>query len=291
MFCKKCGKESDSNQKFCTSCGTQFLSASNVHVQSKEASFDGSKIVSALVIIAFIGWGIYASLDDDAVETNNDAVSAFSSGDSDSAITQLQQAANNATFDTNKLNTLKNLGYVYATEGYYDKALVSFKDALQYTSENSFEYYLVSGEIALLEGKPTSAKISYGKAYDIKPNDFQINNALNLFYMDLEDLYPEHVDYIKALEHAQKAYKVIDSDLKKIARQNLAIAHFFNENYSQTISLLSTFDMNKEPYLAYWLGLSYAMEEDETNAVFYLQKAVDAGVEVEQEVYDYLYSY
>jgi len=79
------------------------------------------------------------------------------------------------------------------------------------------------------------------------------------------------------------------SDVKNIATQNLAIAHLFNENYDRTISLLSS--QGSDPHIAYWLGLSYAVKEDEANAKFYFQRAVDGGVDVEQEVYDYLYSY
>lgn len=296
MFCKNCGNKSEGNQKFCTSCGTPFSTSTEksetIFSKSSPPKPKGSttgKIVGIIVILVVVGLGIWGSMDDGAIEKNNQAISNFDSGNSEQAIRQFQQASQEATGSDTKLNTLKNLGYVYSSEGQYDQALQSFREALTYASEGSFDHYLVSGEIALLEGKPNAAQISYNKAYELRPSDFQINNALNLFYLDLESVAPYYVNYPKALTHAQKAYDVSTSDVKNIATQNLAIAHFFNENYDRTISLLSS--QSSDPYIAYWLGWSYAAKEDVTNAKFYFQRAVDGGVEVEQEVYDYLYSY
>jgi len=296
MFCKKCGKKSEGDQKFCTSCGAPFSTSAEkgepIFSQSSPPKPKGSpvgKIIGIIVILAIVGLGIWGSMDDGAIEKNNQAISNFDSGDSEQAIRQFQQASQEATGSDTKLNTLKNLGYVYSSEGQYAQALQSFKEALTYAIAGSFDHYLVSGEIALLEGKPNAAQISYNKAYELSPSDFQINNALNLFYLDLESIAPNYVNYPKALTHAQKAFDVSTSDVKNIATQNLAIAHFFNENYDRTISLLSS--QGSDPYIAYWLGWSYAIKEDEANARFYFQRAIDGGVEVEQEVYDYLYSY
>lgn len=296
MFCKKCGKKSEGDQKFCTSCGVPFSTSAEkgepIFSQSSPPNPKGSpigKIIGIIVILAIVGLGIWGSMDDGAIEKNNQAISNFDSGDSEQAIRQFQQASQEATGSDTKLNTLKNLGYVYSSEGQYTQALQSFKEALTYANAGSFDHYLVSGEIALLEGKPNAAQISYNKAYELSPGDFQINNALNSFYLDLESVAPNYVNYPKALTHAQKAFDVSASDVKNIATQNLAIAHFFNENYDRTISLLSS--QSSDPYIAYWLGWSYAIKEDEANARFYFQRAVDGGVEVEQEVYDYLYSY
>jgi len=296
MFCKKCGKKSEGDQKFCTSCGAPFSTSAEkgepIFSQSSPPKPKGSpvgKIIGIIIILAIVGLGIWGSMDDGAIEKNNQAISNFDSGDSEQAIRQFQQASQEATGSDTKLNTLKNLGYVYSSEGQYDQALQSFKEALTYASAGSFDHYLVSGEIALLEGKPNAAQISYNKAYELSPSDFQINNALNLFYLDLESIAPNYVNYPKALTHAQKAFDVSTSDVKNIATQNLAIAHFFNENYDRTISLLSS--QGSDPYIAYWLGWSYAIKEDEANARFYFQRAIDGGVEVEQEVYDYLNSY
>jgi len=299
-FCTNCGKESAGKQKFCTSCGTPFLKVEEKKApevktatvsHASESSWSVGRIVTILVILAIVGFGIWGSLDEDSITTNNEGLSSFESGDSQTAINQLQQASQDAVTSDTKLNTLKNLGYVYSSEGQYEQALQSFREALTNTSEGSFDYYLVSGEIALLEGKPNAAQISYNKAYELRPNDFQINNALNLFYLDLSEVAPYYSDYTKALKHGQKAYDVSDDLVKNTARQNLGIAHFFNENYDQAISLFSYTDVNKEPYMAYWLGWAYAAKGDVSNAKFYFQKAADAGIEMEQEAYDYLYSY
>lgn len=295
MFCTNCGKESTGNERFCTQCGS---SLTYVHPKASVKSgssfwekFVGAgKIVPALIVVALIGWGIYASLDDDSITQNNDALSSFDSGDSQTAINQLQQASQGAVTNDTKVNTLKNLAYVYESEGLYDDAYDAYTEALSLTSEGSFDYYLISGEVALLEGKPNAALLSYNKAYEKNPNDYQINNSLALFYIDIEDLYPQYVDYPKALSYAKRAYE-LDPKKSAVAKHNLALAYFFNENYSQTISLLSNTNFTQHPYMALWLGLAYVSNGDETNGRFYLQKAAEAGVNVPQEVYDYLYSY
>ena len=71
---------------------------------------------------------------------------------------------------------------------------------------------------------------------------------------------------------------------------HLAIAYYFNENYDKAISLFLSFDLNKQPILAYWLGLSYVAKEDVENAKLYLKKAITAGVDVPVEVLDYVNS-
>lgn len=307
MFCKKCGKKSSENQKFCTSCGNEFSinQNSNSKISTKpkrppmpKEQWTTGRIIKTVIAVVFVGGliflkfglGAITSIDNTAVDKNNDALTSFETGDSNQAISQLQQASNDAITNDTKLNTLKNLGYIHSSEGQNEQALQSFKEALTYANEGSFDYFLVSAEIALLEGKPNAAQISYNKAYKLQPNDFQINNALNLFYLDLSEVAPYYSDYEKALPYAQKAYDVSEDLVKNTARQNLGIAHFFNENYDQAISLFSYTDLNKEPYMAYWLGWSHAAKGDETNARFYFQKAVDAGIEMEQEAYDYLYS-
>jgi tetratricopeptide (TPR) repeat protein len=143
-------------------------------------------------------------------------------------------------------------------------------------------------DIAYYEEKPSVAKDYYLKALALDPNDFQVNNSLTVLYLDLEDTYPAYVDYAAALRHAQKAY---DVDKSEITKQNLATAHFFNENYSQTISLLSNTNFTQHPYAALSLGLAYAATEDKANARLYLQKAVDAGIEVPPEVTEFLSTY
>ena len=302
MFCKNCGKESSGNQKFCTTCGNAFsVNQDNIKIPSKpkrslmpKGKGTTGRIIKTAIVVIFVGGLIFlnviTSIDNTAVDKNNDALSSFDSGDSKQAISQLQQASNDAITNDTKLNTLKNLGYIHSSEGQNEQALQSFKEALTYASEGSFDYFMVSGEIAMIEGKPNAALLSYNKAYDLRPNDFQINNALNLFYLDLSEVAPYYSDYVKSLQYAQKAHDVSEDLVKNTARQNLGIAHFFNENYDQAISYFSYTDLNKEPYMAYWLGWAYTAKEDKTNAKFYFQKAVDAGIEIEQEAYDYLYS-
>ncbi|MES2930751.1 MAG: tetratricopeptide repeat protein [Patescibacteria group bacterium] len=300
MFCKNCGKKSEGTHKFCTNCGVAFSNTQNAN-SIPVSPADGSSVVkdtwttkkilkfAAGVIIAgvLIFYRIQNAVDSPAVDKNNSAQEAYQEGgDPDQAISQLQQASQEAVTDSTKMTTTVNLAYVYASEGKNDLALSAFKEALPLASEGSLDYHLISGEIALLEGKPDLALIAYNKAYAKNPNDFQINNALNLFYLDIGDEWPHYSDVSKALPYAIKAHEAQPSGITK---QNLAIAYYLNENYAQSISLLSSIpDISKQPYLAFWLGLSYIGDEQWVNAKDYLQIAIDGGVDVPQEIRDYV---
>lgn len=296
MFCKNCGTKSDDTKKFCTNCGKEFSSASKAEPSQEqstpnftkpkfESSWSAGRIIGIIVIIAFIGWGIYSSQDDAVIEKNNNAISNFDSGNSEQAINQFQEASRDAVSNENKINTLKNLAYVYSSEGQNDLAISTFNEALALAPADSFDYYLIAGEVAMLESKPNAALLAYNKAYAKDSNNFQINNALALFYMDLDSNATQYMDYKKALQYAQRATQLTDL---QIAKQNLGMAYYFNENYPQAISVLSALTLDKDTYTAYFLGLSYAGNQDPTNAKIYLRKAIANGVDVPQEVRDYI---
>jgi len=297
MYCKNCGKKIQKKEKKCLYCGEP-----NIQIVIKDANYPKPPkkkwnflriiVTFGIVLIILFRIGIigYNYIEKESINTNNEAISSFNAGNSEVAIKKLQQALKDAKFNINKLNALKNLGYIYLSEGQNDKAITSFKNALRYTNDK-FEYYLISGEIATLKNEIDVAEKNLLKAYKLHPNDFQINNTLNLFYLDLKDIAPKYADYKKALHYAKQAFNASPLDTKNIAQQNLALAYFFNKNYTETIKILSKFDTDKEPYLAYWLGLSYINIGNDKMGVFYLKKAIDSGIEVSQEIHDYISEY
>lgn len=299
MYCHKCGTHNNENGKYCKHCGVEFSRtdiesksettehhSSNISSHKMKSSSRG-KIITILVILAIVGFGIYGSVDKEQIATNNEALTDFDSGNSATAIQKFRQAANEATSNETKIAALKNLGYVYATEVQPTQALSAFNEALPLTEKDSFDYYLISGEIALLEGRVNEALTNYNNAYRLNPEDYQINNALALFHLDIDGVSANYADYGKAILYAKKANELSPSEISK---QNLAIAYYFNKNYTESINLLSSTNFTQHPVAAYWLGLSYLGNEDDVNARTYLQMAVDSGTEVPQEVLDYLNS-
>ncbi len=296
MYCKNCGVKSNEGQKFCTGCGNLFSHTINPEAKHttehfskkhKKTSWDFGRIIGIVIVIGLISIGAYNSQDDEVVTQNNNAIANFDSGNNNQAIASLQEASQSAVSTENKINTLKNLAYVYSTDDKNVLALSTFKEAFALTTKDSYNYYLIAGEIALLENKPNSALIAYNKAYEKGPNEFQINNALTAFYLDLEDNAPEYVDYKKAVQYAERAAQL--SDLQMI-KENLAVAYYFNEQYDKAISTFLALKVQTKPYINYLLGLSYAAKKDFVNAKFYLNKAITGGQEVPQEVTDYINS-
>lgn len=298
MFCKNCGTESSGTKKFCTNCGTEFPVAQTtppVRPPMPKEPWTTGRIIKTVAVVVIVGglilvkiiFGAINSVDNTAVDTNNNAQTSYESGgDPNQVISQLQRASQDAVTNSTKMTTKVNLAYVYSSEGNNELALSTFKEALPLASEGSVDYYLISGEIALLEGKPNAALLAYNKAYEKDPNNFQVNNALNLFYLDIADERPQYSNVAKALTYATKAHRIQPSEITK---QNLGIAYHLNENYKQAISLLSSVsNISSQPYVAFWLGLAYAGDEQPINAKRYLQMAINGGVEVPQEVYDYI---
>jgi tetratricopeptide (TPR) repeat protein len=106
--------------------------------------------------------------------------------------------------------------------------------------------------------------------------------------LDISDERPQYSNYPKALTYALKANEVQPS---YITKQNLAIAYHLNEDYKKAISVfLSINNISSQPYTAFWLGLAYAGDQQPINAKLYLQMAINGGVDVPQEVINYLNS-
>ena len=248
------------------------------------------KIVSLVILVGGIIvlkllFSVSSTIDSGAIDKNNNALDAFNTGNNDQAISQFQQASNDAVTTKTRIASLKNLAYVYSTENKNSDAKSAFSQALSLTEKDSFDYYLVSGELALLNDDAETAYTDYLKAYNLNPDDFQINNSLNLFYLDTDSKHPEYQNYSYALLYAKKAYSAGQS---AVAEQNLGIAYYFNGDYADAINIFKNTSLDKDTYVAYFLGLSYAHIDDSFDAKLYLQKAIDNGVSVPQSVLDYL---
>jgi Tfp pilus assembly protein PilF len=296
MFCINCGQETTETTKFCINCGEPFKQAPEptpIH-QAPTATatpsgffqkINTSNVIKVLIGLVIVGFIIYSNIDDQVVKTNNDALNSFNTGNSTDAISQLESASQGALTNENKVNTLKNLAYVYSTEGKNDKALTTFKEALTHTKVDSFDYFLILGEVADLEGKPLLAKQHYERAYSMNSSDFQINNALALFYMDVEQLHPQYADVIKGLQFARVANSTNNTAM---TLGNLGVALVLNEKYAEAITYLNQINLQQHPYINLWLGLAYAGLENVEKAKYHLQQYIATGEEVPPEITDYL---
>lgn len=300
MFCKNCGKESDSTKKFCTNCGIAFSATQNKNTATPPparsvipsepwTTKQVLKFLAGITIIGvFIFYKIQNAADSTAIDKNNNALSSFDSGNNSQAISQLQEASNNASSNETKLTTLKNLAYVQVTDSKNEEALSSFQEALKLTSQNSFNYYLISAEIALLQTNPNSAYVNFNKALVIEPDDFQLNNSLAIFYLNLDGSSADYENYPKALAHALKANSATSSPNTLII---LGVAYFWNENYDQSISTLSQVNITQHPEAGFWLSYDYIAKGDGAKARSYFHQAKNAGGTPPQDLTDYFNSH
>jgi uncharacterized membrane protein YvbJ len=183
MFCKHCGKQLKEGQKFCALCGTAVLSHTSEQVEaattpklSKAKKVRRTiKIASVIVIIGIIiSLKIVYSIENSTINRINSIQATYeSNGNADQAIEQLKETFDDAILKSTKLSIKKNLGYIYSSEVQNDLALTTFKEALVFAPAESYDYYLISGEIALFEKKPEEALIAYNKAYELNPKSFK----------------------------------------------------------------------------------------------------------------------
>lgn len=197
------------------------------------------------------------------------------------------QAARESNDNENKIEILKNAAYSYVTNDDLSSALTKFKEALGLTQTGTYDYYLISGEIALIEEKPRVALYNFNQALSIHPNEYQVNNSLAIFYAGLDDETSSFVDYQKAVEYGEVANRLNPSET---AKTNLGIIYVLSENFDKAISLLLKTNLNVSASKNYWLGLAYLGKKDFVNAKKYLQKSADMGMELDPQIESFLNS-
>lgn len=177
------------------------------------------------------------------------------------------------------LDTLIEKGYVYYNNERYSKALEVFNEALQYAEEQSFEYYLISAEIALLNDNATAALLAYEQAYEIEPRSIDINSNLAYFYSGYEESTLEYLDYEKALFYNLKVYRLLGVE-NGSEELNVAISYFYLDKPNKVIELLEDFDFEEYPYAAVWIAGAYYYLDNTVEMLRYIEIAEDNGAEV-----------
>lgn len=281
MQCPKCNQEVVNDAKICNYCGEKITVLKQKQVPKK------NKWVSLVVIIIFIGLAVYNGLGEKSRGKNQQGIELLDTeGDYKSAIEQFQSASETMYDDEGKLTVLKNLAYAYWMDGQLDQAKESFKQALAAAPAESADYYLIAGEIALLDANPGLAEENYLKAQQLKPDDFQTNASLGVFYLGIDEVAQDYINYEKALQYNLAAYQA-NQELD-VTKENLADTYFALAEYDKVIELYLQTNLSKKPYNNYMLGLAYYAQGDDTKARQYLQKAKDLGFNIEPEVAEFL---
>ncbi len=285
MKCSNCQNEIVENLTRCNYCGQEVKISAVTQAKPKK------NIWTSLIMVAiFIAIGIYGGLSDKGAQKNDEGIKLLDSGSNyNQAIANFEESLKNLKDDDDRLTVLKNMAYAYWINNEPAKAAESFKQALALAKPNSSDYYLVSGEIALLDGEAKAAEENYLQAVSKNPNDFQVNSSLGIFYLGIDDIAQEYADFPKALIYNKKAYEANpDSEMTK---ENLANNYFVLGEYQPAVDLFLKTSLANKSFNCYMLGLSYYGLEDNANAYKYLKQAVDLGFEPETEVVDFLDNY
>jgi tetratricopeptide (TPR) repeat protein len=283
MKCTNCGSELIEGNNRCNICGQEVkVSAAVPAVKPKK-----NKWASLVIFLVFIAISAYNGFSNVGVQKNETGIDLLDKGgDYNQAIQSFSEAYGKVTSDEDKITVLKNWAYAYWANNQLPETKAKFQEALAMIKPESSDYYLVTGEIALLDNDAQKAEENYMKAVAKAPNDFQINTSLGVFYMGLDEFSADYAEYDKALIYNKKAYEVKPES--EMVKENLASNYFYLEKYQEAIDLFSLTSLDKKPYNNYMIGLCYLGLENNESAKLYVQKAMDAGFEAEPKVLEYL---
>ena len=283
MYCEKCGSEITNEDKFCGFCGAP---ANNNQKSKKNKRIDRDFNFIIRIVIVLIIFGFLGSYSDNNVNEYNDKGIEYAdkTDNYEVAINSFKQASENYTNDKDKTISLINLALTYEADENNEMALKTYEEALQYAKDESYSYFIIKGGIYELKHNYNFALQNYNKAYNINPDEYQINSILGIYYIDTNE--EGHEDYSKALKYSKKAYDL--NPTSDTSKENLAVVYYFLEDYDKALSLFLETNYKEKGANNYWLGLIYIMKEDDVKAKYYLKKSSALGTDLEPEIIDYL---
>ncbi|MDP2690786.1 MAG: hypothetical protein Q8O95_00025 [bacterium] len=274
--CPHCAGLEKEQSKNCPYCINGFLEENEN--QDNNNQF---KWIIWTVVIALIGYGIFNSLDDHLIEKNNQILEKIDKTETTTMDAEtLEESAKKANLDETKLSLYKNTAYAYFSSGDNDKAMTNFQQALNLAKAGTSDFFLITGEIAYLNGNAEEALSNYERAYALGPENDQINSTLAYFFLGMDDITDSYMNPEKALQYAKKANE-LRSDEGTI--EYLAMAYIELENCDEAIPLLKETSLENKGMNNYLLGICYSSKLDFGSAITSFKKAEELGIELEPE--------
>jgi Tfp pilus assembly protein PilF len=276
------------NPYVCSKCGERDKLVKILNDRSESKVESGGKgkfmLITIVVLAALVAANVARFSEGLAFRETEKAIELYQSGgDPEEAAKMMEDSIGGLGDDESKMESYKNIAYVYSNEENYDLSIENFEKALEYTRVGDYNYYLINGEIDLMELEIDSAFENYNKALDVRYTDFQIHNALGLFYLDMYEIAPDYVDYEKALEHFELADKW-DLDEQLFIVENKAITQIFLEDYDSAIEYFSGADLANNGYSHFWLAFAYYGKEDVEKGDEHFLRAIELNPEIAAEI-------
>lgn len=239
--------------------------------------------IATLILVLFLAQSTAENLKKKMITSINNTQlnEAYLAGDTDGAIRLLLSNIENAPDNDFKSEALIRLGYVYIFKDDVSNGVKYFKEALTLTEENSFNYHLMRGEIAFYENGPSIALYNYEKAYQLNPDDPNINTTLMQFYTGKHGIETAYTDFKKACPYAKRMLATEPGSEQ--AKEGMAMCYFAMEEYDQAINLLLQTNISTKENNNAALGFAYLKKNDIPNAKKYFLKAQSLGYALEPE--------
>jgi tetratricopeptide (TPR) repeat protein len=173
-------------------------------------------------------------------------------GEYDKAITSYKKAIEINTIHDEAYN---NMGIAYRNKGEYDKAIASYEKAIKINPEKDEAYYNNMGIVYSNKGKYDKAIASYEKAIEINPEKDEAYNNMGFSYANKGE-------YDKAITSYKKAIEI--NPKKDEAYNNMGSAYYEKGEYDKAIaSYKKAIEINPKYDSAYNnMGVAYAKQKN-----------------------------
>ena len=172
------------------------------------------------------------------------------------------------------------LGYNYSDNGEYDKAIESYKKAIEINPKKDDAYYNM--------GISYDDNGEYDKAIESYKKAIEINPKKDKTYYNMGIAYSENKQYDKAIESYKKAIEI--NPKKDDAYYNMGIAYIENKQYDKAIeSYKKAIEINPKNDKTYYnMGIAYIENKQYDKAIESYKKAIEINPK-KDEAYNNLF--
>lgn len=143
----------------------------------------------------------------EAIKKNEQGLAELNAGHFDKAIISFKEAIKSPKLSTEtRAQIYRNIAQTFSEMKQQDSSIHYSTLAANCYDKNSYEYLVNISDVEIVTGQTADAIVKLQKAVKMKPNELAANNTLGLIY--LGDYGLEFADPEKALKYNKKAFEI-----------------------------------------------------------------------------------
>jgi tetratricopeptide (TPR) repeat protein len=208
---------------------------------------------NSILIITFILLASCGQLmtEVEALKKNKQGITELNSGQFDKAIISFKEAVESPKLSTEtRAQIYHNIAQTFIAKNQQDSSIYYSQLAANCYEKNSYEYLVNTADINLMTGKTEEALNNLKIAYAKNPNGLEVNNSLGLIYIG--DYGLEFIDAKKALQFNKKAFEI---NKDRITEDVLGRNYYELEDFGKAESIFDKLSNEYPDILLYKINL------------------------------------